>query len=142
MATTRTLVLTLGLAAAMSTVAWGGSQPARGGPGSVAYAGSVCPQCGARLVPVCHVGWSTKKVIEYQYREVCEEICVPGTTPICKRRTDCNLPGRCTVHEIRKLAKYPVTKEVPVRRYTVEWVCPNCGRAGGAKPQSASTAAR
>jgi hypothetical protein len=30
------------------------------------------------------------------------------------------------VREAHKLMKYPVTKEVPVRKCTVEWVCPQC----------------
>ena len=50
------------------------------------------------------------------------EICVPGITPHCACRE-----GHCTVYEVRKLAKYSVTKEVPVRICTIEWHCPRCG---------------
>ena len=108
-----------------------------------------CPQCGCRLVPVCHVYCTTKKVTEYKYRCVCEDICIPGVTPICKRGATCDssgecaggcdagnngcqegCAGRCTIREVRKLVKYPVTKEVPVRKCTEEWTCPKCGHCG------------
>jgi hypothetical protein len=102
---------------------------------------------------------ATKKVTEYKYRCVCEEICIPGVTPICKRDAACGgsgecaggcgacnsgcqegCAGRCKIHEVRKLVKYPVTKEVPVRKCTVEWVCPKCG-CGQCGSTSAATAA-
>ena len=42
-----------------------------------------CPHCGCRLVRVCHMYCTTKTVIEYKYTCVCEEMCIPGVTPIC-----------------------------------------------------------
>jgi hypothetical protein len=119
-----------------------------------------CPQCGCRLVPVCNISCTTKKVTEYKYRCVCEDICIPRVTPICKRGESCGCSGecaggcdtcnsgcqegcgeRCRVHEVRKLVKYPVTKEVPVRKCTVGWTCPKCGNCGQCQSTSTPPAA-
>jgi hypothetical protein len=124
-------------------------EPARGGEAVCGANSGVntprecCPHCGCRLVPVCQIYYTTKKVTEYKYRGVCEEICVPGVTPRSERLAGCRAPaqcggapcpdgcreccaGRCMVREVQKVAKYPVTREVPVRKCTVEWVCPAC----------------
>ena len=112
-----------------------------------------CPNCGCRLVPVCHVYCDTKKVTEHKYTCICEEVCIPGCSCCCKRCGNgdgsgscgdtCNngcqegCGGRCRVREVPRLVIHPVTKEVPVRKCTVEWVCPKCGACG----QCGSTAA-
>jgi hypothetical protein len=97
-----------------------------------------CPHCGCRLVPVCHICCDTKKVTEYKYSCTCDEICIPGVTPLCHHCEE-GCGGRCAIHESRKLVKYPVTKEVPVRKCTVEWTCPQCGHQGnGAEDASPS----
>jgi hypothetical protein len=94
-----------------------------------------CAACGCCLVPVCQISCTTKKVTEYKYSCRCEDMCVPGVVPLCKRRAACetsddgcprDCSGRCTVHEVKQLVKHPVTKEVPVRKCTVQWVCPKC----------------
>jgi hypothetical protein len=103
-----------------------------------------CAHCGCRLVSVCQIGCTTKKVTEYKYSYVCETICIPGVTPILKKSESCNgdcqnaCGGRCTVKEVKKLVKWPVTKEVPVRTCTVQWVCPNgCDDGGQSAPAPA-----
>ena len=83
-----------------------------------------------------------EKVTEYKYTCICEDVCIPGVTPCCCKRCEscgcCNecgcqngnngceegCCGKCRVREISKLVKIPVCKEVPVRKCTVEWVCP------------------
>ncbi len=117
-----------------------------------------CPHCGCQLVPVCHVYCTTKKETTYKYTCNCETICIPGVTPLCKGRScegsgQCagasdtgsngcqdGCGGQCCLHEVRKLVKHPVTKEVPVRTCTVEWSCPQCGGHGhcaeGAAPSA------
>lgn len=119
-----------------------------------------CPQCGCKLVPVCHVYCTTKKVTEYKYTCICEDVCIPGVTPCCCKRCEscgcCNecgcqngnngceegCCGKCRVREISKLVKIPVCKEVPVRKCTVEWVCPNCNGNcnGNCQPDAAPMA--
>ena len=115
-----------------------------------------CSQCGCRLVPVCHISCTTKKVTEYKYVCKCEDLCVPGVTPICKKCRSCETSGECAaacdngcedgccghckIHEVHKLAKYPVTKEVPVRKCTVEWVCPHCNCHGNCAAEAAPSA--
>jgi hypothetical protein len=42
---------------------------------------------------------------------------------------------------VHKLVKCPVFKEVPVRKCTVEWVCPNCSNSAEPGPTSAPPAA-
>jgi hypothetical protein len=106
-----------------------------------------CPRCGCHecLVPVCHCVWEMKKVTEYKYKCVCQDICIPGRIG-CKPCDDCDTckdgcaSGNCgpqagqeadcgrhpLVRDVRKLVKYPVVKEVPVRKGTVEWMCPKC----------------
>ena len=113
-----------------------------------------CPHCGCRLEPVCHICWTTKKVVEYKYRCVCQDICIPGVTPLCKKCDGCDgccdsgnngcqesCGGKCCVRETHKLVKYPVIKEVPVRKCTVEWVCPHCGQCNQCDSTSAPTVA-
>jgi hypothetical protein len=118
-----------------------------------------CPQCGCRLVAVCHTSCTTKKVTEYKYVCKCEDMCVPGVTPICKKCQSCEnsgecavagdtcnngcqegCGGRCLVREVHKLTKYPVTKDVPVRKCTVEWVCPQCDCHGNCAEGAAPSA--
>ena len=88
-----------------------------------------CPHCGCRLVPVCHIYWTTKKVTTYKYTCKCEYICVPGVTRWCDKCgncDDCCKDCKCRLHEVRHLVKIPCVKEVPVKKCTVEWVCPHC----------------
>jgi hypothetical protein len=109
--------------------------------------GRCCPHCGTCLVPVCHISCTTKKTTEYKYKCVCETICIPPVTPLCEACGGCgkscgcadecdkgcskdNCGCKCRVREVKKLVKYPVTKETPVRTCTVEWTCPNCAKAG------------
>ncbi len=123
-------------------------QVACGGETGCNACGDCCPQCGCRLVPVCHVYCATKKVTEHKYTCTCEEVCIPGPSCCCKKCgncdgsgscggcDDCNngcqegCGGRCRVREVPRLVIHPVTKEVPVRKCTVEWVCPKCGACG------------
>ena len=128
--------------------------PATGGeavPSAKAVASAAsgcCAHCGECLVPVCRVCCTTKKVTEYKYRYVCDEMCLPGVTPICQRRaadeSGDSCPsccgGRCNVHQIKKLVKVPVTKEVPVRTCTVEWVCPSCSQGESTSAPAAAPA--
>ena len=102
-----------------------------------------CPHCGCRLVAVCNICCTTKKVTEYKYRCTSQDKCIPGVTPVCKRHDCCenDCGGRCTVKEINKLVKVPVTKEVPVRTCVVEWVCPRCSDGGAAPAPAAVPAA-
>jgi hypothetical protein len=103
-----------------------------------------CSHCGCKLVPVCHISCTTKKVTTYKYTCKCETICVPGVTRCCDKCSNCDGSGqcagggdngcpdccegncRCRVHEVKHLVKIPCDKEVPVKKCTVEWVCPNC----------------
>jgi hypothetical protein len=124
----KTITLLLGLA---MVVAIGLPLPA-------STAGNLCcPSCGCHegMCPVCHVYNTCKTVTEFEYRCVCEDICVPNPTCCCK---GCNACGggnscdscqqgcKCLVRTVHKLVKVPVTKQVPVRKCTVEWVCPKC----------------
>ena len=111
---------------------------------SASCCNSTCPQCGCGLVPVCHTYCTTKKVTEYKYACVCEDLCVPGPVPVCEKCENCEgaceCGGKCTLHQVRKLAKIPVTKEVPVRKCTVEWVCPTCNCQSGSSENAAPAA--
>jgi hypothetical protein len=124
-----------------------GGEPMCGSDARNAGRGSPCPHCGCCLVPVCHISCTTKKVTEYKYGCRCEDLCIPGVTPIGKKGQSCEASGqcagqtgnngcqegcggRCLIHEVHKLVKKPQTKEVPVRTCTVEWVCPSCGCHG------------
>jgi hypothetical protein len=143
---TITLSLTLAMAAPIGLPLPGGQPTCSPDAGNAASGGSLCPHCGCRLVPVCHTYCATKKITEYKYGCVCEELCIPGITRLAPRCRSCEdssrcagacdtgngsgqegCEGRCLVREVPKLVKYPVTKEVPVRKCRVEWVCPKCG---------------
>jgi hypothetical protein len=100
-----------------------------------------CPHCGCKLVPVCHISCTTKKETTYKYTCRCETICVPGVTRCCDKRGDCKGDCRCRVHEVKHLVKIPCDKEVPVKKCTVEWVCPHCDRHGNSAEQAAPTSA-
>ena len=118
--------------------------------------GNCCPHCGCRLVPVCHVYCAPKTVVEHQYTCLCEEVCIPGCSccwlqavrqlrrfrlgPVTPATTVARraAAGKCIVRQVPRLVIHPVPKEVPVRKCTVEWVCPNCGGCG----QCGATAAR
>ncbi len=107
-----------------------------------------CPSCGCRLVPVCHVYCAPKTVVEHKYTCRCEEVCIPGPSCCCKGCGNCDgsgsccggdtgnngcqgCCGHCRVREVARLVIHPVPKETPVRKCTVEWVCPKCGACGG-----------
>ena len=120
-----------------------------------------CPHCGCKLVPVCHIYCTTKKVTTYKYTCKCECICVPGVTRFCDKCGNCDGSGQCAgcgetgnnggqdccngnckcrIHEVKHLVKIPCDKEVPVRKCTVEWVCPHCdchGNCAEGAPPSA-----
>jgi hypothetical protein len=42
---------------------------------------------------------------------------------------------------VPRLVIHPVVKQVPVRKCTVEWVCPSCGCCGGQCQSTAAPAA-
>ena len=108
-----------------------------------------CPSCGCRLVPVCHVYCAPKTVVEHKYTCRCEEVCIPGPSCCCNKCGNCagsgsccggdtcnngcqeGCCGHCRVREVSRLVIHPVPKETPVRKCTVEWVCPQCGACGG-----------
>ncbi len=113
--------------------------------------GNCCPHCGCKLVPVCHVYCTTKTETTYRYTCNCETKCVPGVTRICDKCGNCDGSGQCAgcsesgngdgdngcqcgckcrIHEVKQLVKIPCVKEVPVRKCTVEWVCPQCDGHG------------
>ena len=102
------------------------------GESSCAVSDQCCSRCGCRLVAVCHSYCDTKKETTYQYGSVCKEICVPGPghncndCDTCKHECHSGFGGGCSVHQVKKQVKYAVTKNVPVRKCTVEWVCPQC----------------
>jgi hypothetical protein len=142
------LSLTLAMTATICLPLQGGG-PTCGAKAQNACCGSTCPHCGCRLVPVCHTYCTTNKVTEYKYCCACEDICIPGVTPLCNKCRSCETSGgcagtgdtcnngcqegcggRCLVREPHKLVKFPVTKEVPVKKCTVEWVCPHCDCQG------------
>ena len=119
--------------------------------------GKCCPSCGCRLVPVCHVYCAPKTVVEHKYTCRCEEVCIPGPSCCCKGCGNCDgsgsccggdtcnngcqgCCGHCRVREVSRLVIHPVTKETPVRKCTVEWVCPQCGACGGQCGQCGSAA--
>jgi hypothetical protein len=110
-------------------------------------AGACCPKCGCHegLIPVCHPYCATKKVVKYHYCCKCEELCVPGRFPCCPKCGDgcCDQAGctgncasdncggeqgkcNCLYRDVHKMVKIPYTVEVPVRKCTIEWICPKC----------------
>jgi hypothetical protein len=123
-----------------------------------------CPKCGCHecMIPICHSFCTTKKVTKYHYCCKCEEICIPDHCPPCPKCGDgcCDKAGcaegcgndcgcesgkcKCLIVEAHKLVKIPYTVEVPVRKCTVEWVCPkcgcNCGCNGTSEPAPTPTA--
>ncbi len=124
-----------------------------------------CPRCGCKLVRVCHVYWTAKKVTTYKYTCKCETICVPGVTRCCDKHGNCDGSGqsagcgetgnsgsnnncqgccngncRCRIHEVSHLMKIPCEKEVPVKKCTVEWVCPQCNCQGNCTQGAAPSA--
>ncbi len=145
----KTMTLSLLAAALLALPARAGEATCGGGAACCNGCEGHCPQCGCCLVPVCHPYCTTKKVTEYEYTCTCEDICIPGRFPRCEscegggQCNKCNngetcnggcqdgcYCGHCRTRSVAKLVKYPVTKEVPVRKCTVEWVCPHCGSRG------------
>ncbi len=98
--------------------------------------GNCCPHCGCRLTPVCHVYCTTKPVVKHVYTCKCEDVCFPPCSCCCKGCGCCG--GHCCVREVNRLVIHPVVEEHPVRKCTVEWVCPNCGASGGQYGSSAA----
>jgi hypothetical protein len=115
-------------------------------------AATCCPKCGCHegLVPVCHTYCTTKKETKYHYLCKCETICVPDHCPSCPKCGDgcceggCGEDGcesgkcTCLIKTVHKLAKIPYTVETPVRKCTIEWVCPSCGCSCGASDKDAT----
>jgi hypothetical protein len=128
------------------------------GCGGCHHCDRCCPQCGCKLVPVCHVYWDTKKITKYEYTCKCETICVPKVSCCgdkcggcgqcadgCKEgcqgscNNACNNGGdgcgsgccKCCIHEVKKLVKVPCVKEECVRKCSVTWTCPKCGGCCG-----------
>ena len=120
-----------------------------------------CPRCGCKLVPACQATCDTKKETTHEYCCARKEICIPRVTPICQGGRGCDdsggcvagcdtgssnnrcedsCAGRCRVREVHKLMIHPVTKEVPVRKYSVAWTCPNCGNCGSCESTAAPAA--
>ncbi len=123
--------------------------------------GCCCPKCGCHegLVPVCHTYCTTKKETKYRYCCKCEEKCIPEHCPPCPKCCEggcgdkcgcadqgCNDCGceegkcHCRIIEQHKLVKYAYTVEHPVRKCTVEWVCPRCGCSCGTTEAPAGVA--
>lgn len=122
------------------------AEPSCGAPAS-GDPGCCCPKCGCHegLVPVCHPYCATKKIVKYKYCCKCDELCIPGRSPCCSTCGDgscekgcaancgCNSGGceqghcNCLYRNVHTLVKIPYTVEVPVRKCTIEWVCPHCG---------------
>ena len=122
------------------------------GPAACQSSCDCCPQCGCRLQPVCNTCCETKRTTEYKLGAVCETICIPGITRLCERCGSCGQCGECAgacegcgdhcrVRNVHKLVKTPVTKEVPVKTCTVEWVCPHCSRCCEGTPAATPTPA-
>jgi hypothetical protein len=109
---------------------------------------SHCSNCGCHdgLIPVCHSYCTTKKETKYRYYCRCETICIPDSSCCLLRlgnsvdNPNCNQPCcsgtncsaekgncHCLVKEVYKLVKVPYTVETPVRKCTVDWICPRCG---------------
>jgi hypothetical protein len=124
---------------------------------------SRCAKCGCHdgLVPVCHTYCTTKIETKYRYYCKCETICVPdgncsltkcgsgpcensnGANHSCSN-TECNCSEcqcHCLVKDVYKLVKVPYTAETPVRKCTVEWICPECGCTCSCTETSESIAA-
>jgi hypothetical protein len=130
-----------------------------GGNAGCETCGHHCPHCGCALVPVCHCQCDVKKTVTYKYDFVCKDICIPGPGCCCDKCNHCesgqcaagcdtcyagcnkNFGCGCSVYTSKRLIKYPVVKETPVRICTVEWTCPNCGNCGQCEPPPASGAA-
>jgi hypothetical protein len=127
----------------------------------VTSAPSCCPKCGCRecLVPICHSYCTTKSEKKYRYYCKCDVICIPDHCPCwlkcwaggCENGScgqqgcgngDCE-SGKCSclIKEVHKLVKVPYTVETPVRKCTIEWVCPKCGCNCGCTEQSDSVSA-
>jgi len=119
---------------------------------SCTAAATCCPKCGCHqgLIPVCHTYCTTKKETKYHYSCKCETICIPDHCPPCPKCGDACCEGSCTegcengkcnclIKEVHKLVKVPYTVETPVRKCTIEWVCPSCGCSCGTSEKSAST---
>lgn len=146
----RTIVLFVSV---MFTVTIGlpaqGGAPACGVDANNAACRGNCPRCGSCLVPVCRCYCTTKKVPEPKYTCLSEDLCIPGIMPIGKwcRSCECGSESatggetandacpascgrRCVVRTVNKLVKHPATKEEPVRKCAVEWVCPKCNCHG------------
>lgn len=113
-------------------------------------AATCCPRCGCHegLVPVCHTYCTTKTETKYHYLCKCDTICIPDHCPSCPKCGDgccedsCeNGKCNCLIKTVHKLAKVPYTVETPVRKCTIEWVCPNCGCSCGTSDKSAQSPA-
>ncbi len=83
-----------------------------------------------------------KKVTKHEYTCLCEDICIPGCSCCCNHCRNCGCDngnngcqegcgcgcgGKCLVRDVSRLVIHPVVTEVPVKKCTVEWVCPHCG---------------
>ncbi len=94
-----------------------------------------CPRCGCNLQPVCQVTCDTKKETIHKYGCTCKYICLPPVTPICGKCNECcenngnccEKDCHCMIRAVNKLLICPATKETPVKKCTVCWVCPSCG---------------
>jgi hypothetical protein len=112
-------------------------------PAPVARGGEpkCCAHCGCqcRLKPVCRIVCDKKEVKETVYECQCEDFCVPGPSKPagCYCDTDPNCPCHaeqkpiykpcwCDMFHRKKLTKKEVTKEVPVYKCVVEYVCADC----------------
>ncbi len=101
-----------------------------------------CPHCGCKLVPVCHPYCEPKTITKHEYCCHCKDHCVPGPEHCCKDCDGCCHEEccHCCIREIHKLAIIPVSHQEPVRKCTVEWVCPRCNAQASAAPVMATPA--
>jgi hypothetical protein len=132
------------------------AEPSCGAP-ACCDPGTCCPKCGCHegLIPVCHPYCTTKKVVKYHYCCKCEELCIPGRFPCCPKCGDgcCEHGGcaeqgcgndcgceqgkcNCLTRGVHTLVKIPYFVEVPVRKCSIEWVCPKCGGCCGCNEKS------
>jgi hypothetical protein len=61
-------------------------------------------------------------------------------TRLCDKCDDCDGCCKCRIHEVNRLVKIPCDKEVPVRKCSVEWVCPQCHCHGNGAQGAAPSA--
>lgn len=106
-----------------------------------AQAGGCCPGCGCQQVKkVCCLVCETRKTTNFVYDYECEDFCIPGPSPCCRKCVkDCSCKGFhmetifgkpkwCGCVRTRHvLVKIPVTTEKQVWTCEVKRLCCGCG---------------